>query len=253
MKENKKEIWIPTPTFLYRNYIYRNLVKILPEGTFFLEVGTGNGEFLKYLVSLGFKGESIDFSESVITHLNFQKEEFKGVVIKKGDILKYKTSKKYDAVFCFEVLEHIKEDELAISNITKLLKPNGKFFFSVPAHQRDWSIIDKTKGHFRRYEREDIERKLKTSGLELIKILNYGFPFLNFIRSFTKKGNLIQLQRMNLRKKTRTGLSSLQQEYNPNFKNLVANPLLLMPFFKIMDLFLNYDLGFGYIVVAKKK
>ena len=39
----------------------------------------------------------------------------------------------------------------------------------------------------------------------------------------------------------------------PNFKNLVANPLLLMPFFKIMDLFLNYDLGFGYIVVAKKK
>jgi len=253
MKKIENETWVPTPTFLYRNYIYRSLVRTLPKDTYFLEIGTGNGEFLKYLISLGLKGESIDFSESVISYLNLQKDKFKGVVIKKGDILEYKTNKKYDAVFCFEVLEHIKEDELAINNISKLLKPNGKFFFSVPAHQKEWSVIDKTKGHFRRYEREGIERRLKNSGLEPVKILNYGFPFLNIIRSFTKKGNLIQLQKMGLKKETRTGLSSLQQEYNPKFKNLVANQLLLMPFFKIMDLFLNYDLGFGYIVVAKKK
>lgn len=253
MKKIENGTWVPTPTFLYRNYIYKGLVKDLPKKNYFLEIGTGNGEFLKHLADLGLKGESIDFSESVISRLKSQKVEFGGVVIKKGNILKYETDKRYDAVFCFEVLEHIKEDNLAIRNISKLLKPNGKFFFSVPAHQREWSIIDVTKGHFRRYEREDIERKLKDNGLKSIKILNYGFPFLNIIRNITKRGILIKLQKMSLKKKARTGLSSLQQEYNPKLKIIVANKLLLMPLFKIMDLFLNYDLGFGYIVVAKKK
>lgn len=245
--------WVPTPSFLYRNYLYKKLASRLPKRTDFLEVGTGNGEFLKYLVKLGFKGMSLDFSDSVVSYLNTQKEAFRGVVIKKGDILKYKSNKKFDAAFCFEVLEHIYEDGKAVKNIAGLLKPNGYFFFSVPAHKKEWSIIDKTKGHFRRYEKSDIREILDSNGFRLVKILNYGFPFLNFIRAVTKKGKLIQLQRMSLKKETRTGLSSLQQEYGPKWRFLVANMFILTPLFKIMDLFLGFDLGLGYVVVARKK
>jgi len=252
MRKIRKDTWVPTPTFLYRNYLYRKLCVFLKKNSFFLEVGTGNGEFLKYIISYNYKGELIDNSDVVVNFLNSQKEKLKGITIKKGDILNYRTKRKYDVVFCFEVLEHIKNYDLAIKNISCLLKPGGLFFFSVPAHQREWSIRDEAQGHYRRFERKDLVDKLQTNHYKIVRILNYGFPFLTLVRMVTKKGKLIKLQKNNKTKATRTGLSSLHQEYNPKIKFIVSNPFLLFPLFKIMDLFLSFDLGFGYIFLAEK-
>jgi SAM-dependent methyltransferase len=251
IKKDKNE-WVPTPSFLYRNYLYRRLSSILKKDAYFLEVGGGHGDFLKYLINLGYKGESIDTSNEVVSLLSSQNDGVKGVSVKKGNILTYKSKGKYDAVFCFEVLEHIKEDNSAIKNISSLLKPGGFFFFSVPAHQREWSVLDKTKGHYRRYEKKGIVDMLRTNNFEPVKILNYGFPFLTIIRMLTKTGRLVKLQKMNLKKITRTGFSGINQEYNPKLKFLISNPILLFPLFKIMDLFLGFDLGPGYIVLAKR-
>ena len=49
------------------------------------------------------------------------------------DITKYKLENtSFDFVFMWHVLEHIKDDVMAVENIFNLLKENGKFFFSVP-------------------------------------------------------------------------------------------------------------------------
>jgi SAM-dependent methyltransferase len=253
MMKKEKNDWVPTPSFLYRNYLYQKLSGVLKSNTFFLEVGGGHGDFLRYLLNSGYKGESIDTSGKVVSLLNSQNKGLKGISIKKRNILTYKSNKKYDAVFCFEVLEHIANDNLAIKNISGLLKPGGFFFFSVPAHQRQWSVLDKTKGHYRRYEKKGIIKMLKTNNFRLIKILNYGFPFLTIIRMVTRTGRLVRLQRMKLNKAARTGFSGIHQEYNPKLKDLVSSPAILLPCFKIMDLFLNYDLGPGYVVLAKRK
>lgn len=248
-----KSSWVPTPSFIYRNYLYRKLCIFLKKKTYFLEVGTGNGEFLKYLASCGYGGESIDYSNAVVSFLNLQKPPLKNISIKKGDILNYQHKRKFDAVFCFEVLEHIKDDNLAIRNISKSLKTGGLFFFSVPAHQKKWSVIDESKGHYRRYEKKDLISKLRTNGFETVKFYNYGFPFLIMIRKFTRMGRFVNMQKKALTRTEKTGISSLNQEYNPKFEKLLSNPIVLLPLFKIMDLFLGYDLGLGYVVLAKKK
>ncbi len=75
MAHKKTLSWTPTPAFLYRNYLYKNLAKTLPSSSFFLDVGAGNGDFLRGLAKLGLKGESIDVSKDAVA---FAKEHLKG-------------------------------------------------------------------------------------------------------------------------------------------------------------------------------
>lgn len=244
--------WVPTPTFLYRNYLYTKIAKKLPKNTYFLDVGSGNGAFLKTLSGLGLKGESIDSSKDAVEFAKKQHKDLQGIKIKHGNIFIYKPPRKYDAIFCLEALEHIKDDQLAIKKIYNLLKKGGVFVMSSPGHMSEWTKMDEIKGHYRRYERKELKEKYKKANFKIEVLYTYGFPFLWMLRRITGTGKFIKSFTQHLDKESRGKESSIQEEYNPKLKNIVANPYLLYFPFKIMDLFLNTDLGFGYLVVAKK-
>ena len=249
-KTNLKIEWAPTPTFLYRNYLYRMITSKLPQNSFFLDVGTGNGILLNQLIKEGFRGDAIDFSIEAIEFARIQLEGKNKDIVKLADLFKYKPEKKYDFVLCFETLEHIKNDLLAMEMINNLLKPGGMFILSVPAHKSEWSTIDEIKGHFRRYEKEELRGKLLTSGFSICEIYSYGFPLLSIVRKFSSSGKLVKSDGRD-RTRERTKESSIVQEYNPKFQFLMKE-FLFLPLFKLMDLFLKTDLGIGYIAVAKK-
>lgn len=243
--------WAPTPTFLYRNYLYKKIINRLPQNSFFLDVGAGNGVFLNYLMRAGFKGEAIDISPEAIQFARNQLEEKNKKIIKFADLFKYDPRKLYDAVLCFETLEHIKDDVLAMKKIYKLLKPSGTFILSVPAHRSEWSAIDELKGHFRRYEKNELREKLLASGFQIQEIYSYGFPLLSLVRKVSSGGKLLKIKSKQEDVRSRTKESSIAQEYNPKFQFLMKE-YILVPFFKFMDLFLKTDLGIGYVVLAKK-
>ena len=250
--KNKFNInWTPTPTFLYRNYLYKKIISRLPKNSFFLDVGTGNGVLLNYLVRAGFKGEAIDISTEAIEFARIQLEEKNKKIIKFADLLQYKPKKLYDVVLCFETLEHIKDDTLAMKKIYELLKPGGMFILSVPAHESKWGTIDRLKGHFRRYEKNDLIEKLLASGFQMQEIYSYGFPLLSSVRKISSSGKLLKSKSKQKDVRSRTKESSIEQEYNPKFKFLMKE-FLFLPLFKFMDLFLRSDLGIGYIAVGKK-
>lgn len=250
--QKKETEWVPTPTFLYRNYLYKKFSQSLPRDSFFLDVGAGNGEFVKYLINQGFHGESIDISKEAVQIVRKQLKGINRVNVKLADIFTYKTKVKYDVIFCFEALEHIENDQLAMKKIYQLLKPGGIFMMSVPAHMSKWDKMDEIKGHFRRYEKKELRKKLTNTGFTVLRIVCYGFPFLNIVRQITKKGDFITSSTLENSKSEKTKESSIQQEYNPKLKNIIANPIILYPLFKIMDLFIDGDLGFGLVAVAKK-
>ncbi len=58
----------------------------------------------------------------------------------------------FDFVGALDVLEHIKNDRLAISEISRILKKNGIVIITVPHRMRYYSFQDRIIGHFRRYE-----------------------------------------------------------------------------------------------------
>ena len=64
----------------------------------------------------------------------------------------------FDFVFALNVVEHIKDDSLAASNMARLLKPSGTMFILVPAYQWLYNSFDVTLEHFRRYNKKRITR-----------------------------------------------------------------------------------------------
>ena len=60
-----------------------------------------------------------------------------------------------------DVLEHVKDEEQALSKWSHFLKPDGFLLITVPAFQALWSYHDELLGHYRRYTRMPLEGLLK--------------------------------------------------------------------------------------------
>lgn len=60
----------------------------------------------------------------------------------------------FDSVFALNVVEHIYDDRLAVSNCYKLLKSGGRLVILVPAYQWLYNDLDKELEHYRRYTRK---------------------------------------------------------------------------------------------------
>jgi SAM-dependent methyltransferase len=133
-----------------------------------LEIGAGTGNISDFLSSV----EDLtltDIDESLVEHL---KERFKGkknVSSEVFDISKtlHKISNKFKTVYSVNVLEHIEDDVLALRNMNRLLEKDGRVVLLVPAKKIAYKTLDKHLGHFRRYEKKDLEKKIKDAGFNV--------------------------------------------------------------------------------------
>ncbi len=70
-----------------------------------------------------------------------------------GDLVRLPyREKSFDFVSALDVLEHIKDDELAVSEISRILKKNGIVVITVPHRMKYYTNQDRIIGHYRRYE-----------------------------------------------------------------------------------------------------
>lgn len=70
-----------------------------------------------------------------------------------------------DCVVALDVLEHIEDDERALGEIRRVLRPGGIFLLAVPASMALWRHHDVMFGHFRRYTRRGLVERVRRSGL----------------------------------------------------------------------------------------
>ncbi len=82
---------------------------------------------------------------------------------------------KYDSVFALNVVEHIEDDKLAISNCYKLLKNGGRLIILVPAYQVLYNRFDKELEHFRRYTKKMLNRKLTDAKFRIAHSQYFNF------------------------------------------------------------------------------
>ena len=82
----------------------------------------------------------------------------------------------FDTVCAFEVLEHIEDDAAALATWVRQIRPGGRLLLSVPAHADRMGLCDRLVGHFRRYDRADLEGLLARRGLHVRHLALYGGP-----------------------------------------------------------------------------
>lgn len=140
-----------------------------------LEIGCGIGNFSKNLTKYG-QLTAIDINKDYIKKA---KKEVEGrAEIGFGDIEKgeyFFSRKVFNTIICINVLEHVNDDTKALKNVYELLAPGGFLILLVPTHSFLFNSIDGAIGHYRRYEREGLEKRLKGIGFEISKIRNLNF------------------------------------------------------------------------------
>ena len=198
-----------------------------------LEIGSGIGN-----ISYFFDRDEMDIDLSDIReqYRSYLKKSFEKRAVLDMDIvadgfidLQGDKLGTYDAVFALNVVEHIKDDKLAIENMIKLLKPGGKIIILVPAYQWLYNGFDVALEHFKRYTKSRLLGIFPTRGVKLIRSWYFNFAgiFGWFLVGSVMKKKLIPESNMKL--------------YN-----------VLTPIFKIADKVVLNKMGLSVIAVYQK-
>lgn len=197
-----------------------------------LEIGAGTGNLTQQFLHT--KSLYItDCDKGLVRHLKERFAQEKNVTSGVLDITKRipkALRSHFSTVYAINVLEHIKDDMLALEKIHALLKKNGRLVLLVPAKQFAYTKLDGKLGHFRRYEKEELIKKLITNGYRI-----------ESIRFF----NIIGLLSWYIRDKVARGNINLKPYHIKIFDSIV-------PILKMLESLIQIPVGISLIVVARK-
>ena len=75
-----------------------------------------------------------------------------------------------DSVLSVNVLEHVEDDVTELEMMRHVLRSGGHLCLWVPALPGLYSRFDRSLGHFRRYRKKDVERRLEAAGFRVVKV-----------------------------------------------------------------------------------
>ncbi len=240
--------------------IYDMLSTLAPRT--FIEVGCGAGDLSKRLVDRGMNGVGIDYSASAleIARVNLAKYIESGQFqLRLGDLAELDESDSFfDMAVSMMVMEHIEDDRQFLDQVCGLIKPGGHLLLGVPARMDRWSIEDETAGHYRRYEKHELQNLLLEKGLEDIEIWSVGVPVSNWLFGLSNFfiSRSAETQKRTLSKKNQTETSGIREIpfktiFPPVFK-LLLNRYTLSPIWLLQRVFYNTDRGLTLLARATR-
>jgi SAM-dependent methyltransferase len=201
-----------------------------------LEIGSGIGNISKLLLE---RGEPVTLSDVRTNYCEILKRRFKNNIRLRGvfqvDLSLNDFSDRYqpllasfDTIIALNVIEHIKDDKLAIQNCKRLLKKDGRLVILVPAFQSLYNSLDKELGHFKRYTRKSLSELLIKEEMEMVVKRYFNSPGIPgwWISGSVFKSKIISDRQLNIYDK-------------------------LVPLFRIIDKATLHIAGLSVIAVAK--
>ena len=196
-----------------------------------LEIGSGIGNITKFLLDR----ELIIATDMEPKYLALLKNTFgkyKKFIIEHLDIsgaeMEHYRSYHIDSVICFNVLEHIEQDEKPLKKIFDLLEPEGRLLLLVPSHPWLYGSLDQHLAHHRRYGKRELKNKLETVGFKII-----------FLTYFNRIGILGWFLNSKI----------LRRKRLPSFQLRIYN--FLVPLLKL-EKFFPLPFGISLLAVAEK-
>lgn len=208
----------------YNRFLLSLILSCAGRGDSIVDFGAGIGTFARELERQGYRVHCIEPDAA-------QARAIAVAGLPVSASLEEVDDESVDYLYSLNVLEHIEDDVAMLREWRRKLKPGGKLLVYVPAFQLLYSSMDRKVGHFRRYTRSDLVRKLHLEGFT-VKTARYvdsmGF-FAALLFRFT--GN-------------RSG------DLNP--RALVIYDRLIFPASKLCDRLFASSFGKNVAVVAQK-
>ena len=85
-----------------------------------------------------------------------------------------KLSGAFDTVICLNVLEHVPDETVALTNMFSALQPGGRAIILVPRGKWLYSSLDRVLGHVKRYDRAELSALIGRAGFEVEEIQTFN-------------------------------------------------------------------------------
>jgi 2-polyprenyl-3-methyl-5-hydroxy-6-metoxy-1,4-benzoquinol methylase len=176
---------------------YITSLGVLDHGASTLEIGCSTGESLHIAKKAGFDVSGHDYSEQATA---YARERYG--VNATSDFAALQ-SREYDAVFAFNVIEHVPDLTAFLGSITANLKPGGVLYLRMP---HSHSLFARLFGenwpgycpdHIQFFSRQSIRKFMAKSGFEIEKLrtMSIGYNVLGGIRRLmTRRSSLVATQ-----------------------------------------------------------
>jgi SAM-dependent methyltransferase len=80
----------------------------------------------------------------------------------------------FDLVCAIDIVEHVSDDDAALSELSRVCVRGGALLVAVPLHPARWTAFDDLVGHHRRYEPPHLLDKLRAHGFTVESSAVYG-------------------------------------------------------------------------------
>jgi SAM-dependent methyltransferase len=140
-----------------------------------MDIGCSSGAMLKLLLR-EFRDTSILGADYVRGPLDVLAGRLSGVPLLQFDLTACPLPDgSLDGIVLLNVLEHIEEDDAALAQIARILKPGGIVIIEVPAGPNLYDIYDRQLLHHRRYRMQELIEKVSRQGLRVLMRSHLGF------------------------------------------------------------------------------
>jgi SAM-dependent methyltransferase len=167
----------------YRAALLREFALVLKGRV--VEVGAGIGQFTREITTV----PAVSSIVSIEPERKFCEEFRRRLPVREiieGTIDNLPATFAADAIVCVNVLEHIEDDAAELARFHRRLQPQrGHLCLFVPARPEIYAPIDKDFGHFRRYTKPELRKKISAAGfairrLDYFNSVGYFAWWLNF-------------------------------------------------------------------------
>lgn len=138
----------------------------------FLEIGCGTG-FVLSGIERDLPQLAVSGSEIFSAGLGFASQRLSRAELFQMDAQKIPFDNEFDVIGAFDVLEHIKEDTIVLSQMYRAVRKFGGIVLTVPQHPWLWSYADEYTHHVRRYRAQELKTKVERAGFKVVKMTSF--------------------------------------------------------------------------------
>ncbi len=174
----------------YNKWIASRIKPYLKSPT--LEIGAGTGNISEHMLNLK-ELVLTDIDSMLIDSLTKKFAKNKNIKVELFNAASNlsKVKSRFKSIYGVNVLEHIDNDEKALRNLYGLLENSGKLVLLVPAKRIAYNELDRSLGHYRRYEKEELREKMKNAGfkVEELEFFNMAGLLSWIVRNYISKNH----------------------------------------------------------------